>query len=103
MTGEPSIVITGKAEIDRTFIRNSSNLFKLIVGIDASQLYSFSMCLDMATGLYTRWEFDTDSQKFKAKLNRTHNFGNMVMSFYQERIPECSIENFFTSEKQNKN
>ena len=35
-------------------------LCKSIVGVDANQLYPFSMCQDMPTGLYTRWEFDTD-------------------------------------------
>ena len=79
MTGGPSIVFTKKAVVNETYIRNSSNVCKSIVGIDASQLYPFSMCQDMPTGLYTRWEFDTDMQKFKARHNRTRNFENMVM------------------------
>ena len=94
MTGGPSIVFTRKAVVDETFIRKSSNVCKSIVGTDASQLYPFSMCQDMPTGLYTRWEFDTDMQKFKARHNRTRNFENMVMSFYQEKRPECKIEFF---------
>ena len=65
MTGGPSIVFTRKAVVDKTFIRDSSNVCKSIVGIDASQLYPYSMCQDMTTGLYTRWEFDSDMQKFK--------------------------------------
>ena len=59
MTGGPSIVFTQKAVVAETFIRNSSIICKSIVGIDASQLYPFSMCQDMPTGLYMRWEFDT--------------------------------------------
>ena len=35
----PSIVFTRKAVVDETFIRKSSNLCKLIVGIDASQFF----------------------------------------------------------------
>ena len=35
-------------------------------------------------------------QKFKARRNRTRNFENMAMSFYQETRPECKIESFFT-------
>ena len=101
MTVGPSIVFTRKAVVDKTYIRNSSNVCKSIVGIDASQLYPFSMCQDMPTGLYTRWEFDTEVQKFKAR-HRTRNFENMVMSFYQESRPECKIESFFTSGKQKK-
>ena len=102
MTGGPSIVFTRKAVVDETFIRDSSNICKSIVGIDASQLYPYSMCQDMPTGLYTRWEFDTDMQKFKARHNRTRNFENMVMSFFQESRPECKFESFFTSGKQKK-
>ena len=102
MIGGPSIVFTRKAVVDETFIRDSSIICKSIVGIDASQLYPFSMCQDMPTGLYTRWELDTDMQKFKARHNRTRNFENMVMSFYQKSRPECKIESFFTSGKQKK-
>ena len=57
----PSIVFTRKAEVDETF--KPSNICKLIDGIDASQLYPYSIFQDMPTGLYTRWEFDTDQRK----------------------------------------
>ena len=102
VTGGPSIVFTRKAVVDETYIRNSSNVCKSIVGIDASQLYPFSMCQDMPTGLYARWEFDTEMQKLKAKHNGTRNFENMVVTFYQKSRPECKIESFFTSGKQEK-
>ena len=69
MTGGSSIVFTRKAVVDQTFIRNSENLCKSIVGIDASQLYPFSMCQEIPTGLYTRWEFDTDSQKVNKQIS----------------------------------
>ena len=55
MVGGPSIVFTRKAVIDETFIRNSRNICKSIVGIVASQLYPYSMCQPMTTGLYARW------------------------------------------------
>ena len=67
MTGGPSIVFTRKAVTNETFIRKSNNLWKSIVGIDASQLYPYSMCQDMPTGLYTRWDYDEETQKFKAR------------------------------------
>ena len=54
MVGGPSIVFTRKAVVDETFIRKSTNLCKLIVGKDASQLYLYSMCQPKPTGLYTR-------------------------------------------------
>ena len=44
MFGSPSIVFTRKAVVDEAFIRKSTNLCKSIVGIDASQLYPYSMC-----------------------------------------------------------
>ena len=56
MVGGPSIVFTPKAIVDETFIRDSRNICKSIVGIDASQLYPYSMGQPMPTGLYTRWE-----------------------------------------------
>ena len=67
MIGGPSIVFTRKAVVDETHIRKSNNVCKSIVGIDASQLYPYSMCQPMPTGLYTRYEFDPEIQKFKLK------------------------------------
>ena len=54
MVGGPSIVFTREAVVDETFIRDSTIWCKSIVGIDASQLYPFSMCQTMPTGMYTR-------------------------------------------------
>ena len=102
MTGGPSIAFTRKAVVDQTYIRKSSNNCKTIVGIDASQLYPFSMCQEMPTGLYTRGEYDSETDCFNARINRTKNFENMVMSFYQELRPECKIQSFYTTRKQKK-
>ena len=43
MTGGHSLVLSQKAQVDETFLRNSSNVCKSVVGTDASQLYPFSM------------------------------------------------------------
>ena len=64
VVGGPSIVFTRKAVVDETLIRKSANICKSIVGIDASQLYAYSMCQLMPTGLYTRWDFNSDSSRF---------------------------------------
>ena len=80
MVGGPSTVFTRKAVVDETFIRISENLCKSIVGIDASQLYPYSMCQPMPTGLYTRWEYEAESNRFKPQQNKSRNFENMVMS-----------------------
>ena len=65
MVSGPSIVFTRKAVVDETFIRNSGKICKSIVGIGATHLYPYSMCQPMTTGLYTRWEYDTESIRFK--------------------------------------
>ena len=51
--GGPSFVFTRKAVVDEISIRKSTNLCKSIVGVDASQLYPYSMCQPRPTGLYT--------------------------------------------------
>ena len=56
MVGGPSIVFTRKAVVDETFNCDSGNICKSFVGIDANQLYPYSMCQPMPTGLHTRWE-----------------------------------------------
>ena len=50
----------------------------------------------MPAGLYTRWEFETEMKKFKARHNLSRNFENMVMFFYQKQRPECKFEIFFS-------
>ena len=102
MTGGPSIVFTRKSVVDKTLIRRSNNVCKAILGIDASQLHPFSMCQTMPTGVYTRWQFGSNLQNFKARQNKIRKFENMVMSFYQATRPECTIESFYTTGKQKK-
>ena len=83
MVGGPSLVDTKKVVVDNTFIRDSTNWCKSIVGIHASQLYIFSRCQAVPTGLYTRWELDSESGKFKPSWNKTRSFGNMFMPCFQ--------------------
>ena len=87
MTDGPTIVFTRKAVVGQTYIRNSENIWKSIVGVDASQVYPFSMCQEMPTGLYNRWEFDSDSQNFNTRQNKTRQFESMVMSYLQSQRP----------------
>ena len=94
MVGGPSIVFTRKTVVGQTRTRSSSNTCKSIVGIDASHIYSFAMCQPMPTGLYTRWEFNSDLQRFKPRSNETRLFENLVMAFFQNWRPECNIESF---------
>ena len=86
MVGGPSIVFTRKAVVDKTFIRDSKkNICKSIVGIEVSQLYPFSMCQPMPTGLYTRWEYDTESNRFKPQQKKSRNFENMVVHISKDK------------------
>ena len=70
MVGGPSIVFTRKAVVVETFIRKSSSLCKSNVGIDACQLYPYFLCQPMPTGLYTQWEYVSETRRFTgAKTN----------------------------------
>ena len=92
VVGGPSIVFTRKAVVDETFICKSSNLCKSIVGIDASQLYPYSMCQQMPTGMYTRWEHDCENKRSTARQNKSRSFENVVLSYFQQSRPDCKIE-----------
>ena len=102
VVGGLSIVFTGKAVVDETFIQKSTNLCKSIVGIDASQLYPYSMGQLMPTGLYTRWDLDSETSIFIPRQNKTRRFENMVMSYFQRTRPECKIESFLSTGRQKK-
>ena len=102
LAGGHSIVFTRKTVVDETFIWNSGNICKSIVGIDASQLYPYSMCQSMPTGLYTRWEYDAESNRFKPQQNKSRVFEMMVMSYFQRQRPDCKIESFHTTGTQKK-
>ena len=84
MFGGPSIVFRRKTVVNETFIRESSNLCKSIVGIDASQLYPYSICQPMPTGLYTGWDYDSETKRFTARQNKSRIFEHMVLSYFQQ-------------------
>ena len=102
VVGGPSIVFTRKAVVDETFIRKLTNLCKSIVGIDASQLYRYSMCQTMPTGLYTGWDIDSQTSRFAPRQNKTRSFENIVLSYFQRTRPDFKIESFYTTGKQKK-
>ena len=102
MVGGPSVVFTRKAVVDETFLRKSSKLCKSIVGIDASQLYPYSMCQPMPTGSYRRGEYDSETKRFTARQNKSRSFENMVLSYFQQSRPDCKIESNVTTGRQKK-
>ena len=56
----------------------------------------------MPTGLYTRWDFNSETSRFTPRQNKTRSFENMVMSFFQRTRPECEIESFSKTDRQKK-
>ena len=58
----------------------------------------------MPRGLYTRsrWENDTESDRFKPQQNKSRNFVNMVMSYLRRQRPDCKIESLYTTGTQKK-
>ena len=102
MVDGPPIVFTRKAVIDETFIRKLTILCQSVVGIDASQLYPYSMCQPMPTALDTRWKYDSESQKLMARQNKTCSVENMVLSYFQQIRPEYMIESNVTTGRQKK-
>ena len=65
MTGSPPFECTLRTAVDYTLIRTPNKIRKATVGVDASQLYPFPMCQEMTTGLYTRYELNSDMQSLK--------------------------------------
>ena len=102
VVGGPFIVFTRTTVVEETFFRKSTNLFKSIVGIDASHLYPYSMCQPMPTGLYTRWDFDSETSRFIPRQKKTRSFENTVISYFQRTRPDREIESFFTTGKKSK-
>ena len=102
MVGGPSVVFTRKTVVDESFICKLSNLCKSIVGIDASQIYPYSMCQPMPTGLYTRWEYKSETKRFTARQNKSRSFERMVLSHFQQSRPDCNIEGNVNTGRQKK-
>ena len=46
----------------------------------------------MPTGLYTRWEYDSETKRLTACQNRSRFFENMVLSYFQQSQPDCKMK-----------
>ena len=56
------------------------------------------MCLPMPTDFYIlRWNFDADMGRFAPRQNKTHSFEIMVVSYFELKRSECTIESFNTA------
>ena len=99
----PSIVFKRKVVVDKTFVGGSTKLCQSIVGSDASQLYPFFMCQAIPTGLYARWELNSESGKVKPCQNETRSFENKILSYLQRVRPYRDLERLYLRGKQKKN
>ena len=60
------------------------------------------MCQTKPTGLYTRWDLDSETSRFTPRQNKTRSFETMVMSYIQRTRPDCKNESFYTTGRQKK-
>ena len=86
--------------VDETFVRKSTNICKSFVGNDASQMYPYSMCQPMPTGLYKRWNLSSQTGWLTTRQSKTRSFENTVKSSCQQLKPEFKIEIFHTTVRQ---
>ena len=56
----------------------------------------------MPIGLYTRWNYDSETQKILRRQNKTRSFENIVLSCFQQTRPDCKIESIVTNSRQRK-
>ena len=85
VSGGRSIVFTRKKIVDETFIRKSTNLCNFFVGIDASQLYPYSMCQPMLTGLFTPLDIDSKMGRFTLRQNETRSLKTQSCPIFKEQ------------------
>ena len=93
--GGPSIVFTCEAIGDETFFRKSTNICKFFAGIDASQVYPYPICQPVGISI--------QKPVCSHLENKTRNFQNMVMPYFQRARPDCKIESFYNTGRQTKN
>ena len=64
------------------------------------------MCQPMPTGLYTRWDLDSEASRFIPRKNKASSFEKNYLltwkSYFQRTRPERKIERFLTTGRQKK-
>ena len=56
----------------------------------------------MPTGLYTQWEYDSETKRFTARQNNSRSYENMVLSYFQQSRPDGKIESNVTTVRHKK-
>ena len=54
----------------------------------------------MPFGLYTRWEYDSETKSFTACQNKSRSFENMVQSYIQGSQPDCKNQSNLSTGRQ---
>ena len=54
----------------------------------------------MPTGLYMRWEYDSETKRFITRQSKSQSFYNMVLSCFQQSRPDCKMESNVTTGRQ---
>ena len=70
--------------------------------IVASQLYPYSVCQPIPTGLCTRWDLHPQTSRFTPRQNKTRSLENVVMFCFQRGGSDRKIESFYTTGRQKK-
>ena len=58
------------------------------------------MCQPMPTGVYTPWEFHSETKRFTVRQHKSRSFEKM--SYFQQSGPDCTIESNVTTGRQKK-
>ena len=56
----------------------------------------------MPTGLYTQWEYDSETKRFIARQNKSRSFENMALLYFQHSRTVCKSEKNVTTGRQKK-
>ena len=56
----------------------------------------------MPTGLYTRWDIDSENGRFTPRQNKTRRFEKVVKFCFRRTRRDCDIESFYTTCRQKK-
>ena len=73
------------------------NPFKSMVGIDASQLYPYSMFRATPAASYRRWDVDRETSRLLPRKSKACSSENLVLTYFQHMTNECQFENCKTS------
>ena len=90
-----------KAVVGETLFGNSTNNCQSIDAIDASQLYSYSMCQPMPTGLHLRFDPHSEANRFTSVKTRPICSKILSCPFFSKKVQ--IVKSHASVSKQKKN